>query len=129
MKIWNSYGSEHSANLVMIGKFQDETSAEKTKEMIDEISEYLQSTDENYYEIHSYPSGVLDLLKRIKFHDIRPEELSQFNMISNYKLKGDTIVLTTDESDISGFLKLFVSKGARVEVYSAHDYPNTGKGR
>ena len=129
MKIWNSYGSEHSANLVMIGKFKDAASAEKAKEIIEEISEYLRSTGEEYFEANSYTQGVLDLLKRIQFHDIRPDELSQFNMISNYKLKGDTITITTDESDVSGFLKLFVDKGARVEVYSAHSYPETGIGR
>jgi Family of unknown function (DUF6375) len=31
MKIWNSYGSEHSARIVMIGRFKDVASAKKAK--------------------------------------------------------------------------------------------------
>jgi hypothetical protein len=43
MKTWNSYGSEHSANLVMIGKFKNAASAEKAKEAIDLITDYMTS--------------------------------------------------------------------------------------
>jgi len=39
-------------------------------------------------------------------------------------LNGSRIVVTTDELEVSGFLKLMVDKGAKVEVYSAHDYPD-----
>ena len=37
MKIWNSYGSEHSANLVMIGSFKDAASAEKLHKSIEMV--------------------------------------------------------------------------------------------
>ena len=35
MKIWYQNGSEHSANLVMIGHFEDAANATKAKEIID----------------------------------------------------------------------------------------------
>ena len=41
----------------------------------------------------------------------------------------DKVVVTTNESDVSAFLKVMIDKGARVEVYSAHDYPETQCGR
>jgi len=37
--------------------------------------------------------------------------------------------LTTEEFDISAFLKVMFSEGARIEVYSAHNYPDTAYGR
>jgi hypothetical protein len=38
-------------------------------------------------------------------------------------------VLTTEEYDISAFLKVMFLNGARIEVYSAHDYKDTAHGR
>lgn len=39
------------------------------------------------------------------------------------------MILTTDESEVSAFLKVMIQKEAKVEVYSAHDYPDTEYGR
>jgi hypothetical protein len=128
MKIWNSYGSEHSANLVMIGKFKDAASAEKAKEIIDEITDFISSSGDNYENAARYPDGIMKLLERVGFHSIAPAELDQFRYDIRSELKGDKVVITTDEVEISAFLKLLVDKGARVEVYSAHDYPDTREG-
>jgi len=45
------------------------------------------------------------------------------------KVEGSKMILTTDEVDISAFLKVMLDSGARIEVYSAHDYPDTEYGR
>ena len=68
MKIWNSYGSEHSANLVMIGTFKDATSAEKAKEIIDEITKFMINTgdDDDYRGADHYSDPVLELLEEGK---------------------------------------------------------------
>jgi hypothetical protein len=42
---------------------------------------------------------------------------------------GSSIVVTTDETDVQALLKVLLDKGARIEVYSAHDYPGTGHSR
>ena len=47
MKIWNSYGSEHSGNLVMIGTFKDAGEEERAKEIIDEITEFISGLGED----------------------------------------------------------------------------------
>src|SRR5205809_920057 len=124
MKIWNSYGSEHSANLVMIGKFKDEASAEKVKAIIDEITDYLSTTGEDHRDAERYSDGVMELLKKVNWYDVSPAELNQFYSDIHPVLKGNEIAIRTDEPDISAFLKLMVDHGARVEVYSAHVYPN-----
>ncbi|MDB6024079.1 MAG: hypothetical protein JWM68_302 [Verrucomicrobiales bacterium] len=118
MKTWNSYGSEHSANLVMIGKFKDASSAAKAKEAIDEITEYMTSQDTEKAGPDRYSDDVMALLRKVGFTSPSPAELEQFVSDIRSELKGSQIVITTDEPDISAFLKLMVDKGARVEVYS-----------
>ncbi len=129
MKIWNSYGSEHSANLVMIGKFKDVTSAEKAEAVIDQIKEFMMESGDDHRDAERYSDAVMELLKRVNFHDVRPSELEQFIYDVSCRREGDRIIITTDEPDISAFLKVLVENGARVEVYSAHTYPETGEER
>ena len=44
------------------------------------------------------------------------------------KAKRDEVIIMTDEVDVSALLKLLLDRGAKVEVYSAHDYPEMGTG-
>jgi hypothetical protein len=127
MKIWKSYGSEHSAKLVMIGRFKDAASAEEAKAIIDQFVEFISERDSGADEESndSYPDDVMEFLRRVNTYIISPLELEQFRYDVRVELKGTEIHASTDEYDISGFLKLLVDNGARVEVYSAHDYPKT----
>jgi hypothetical protein len=129
MKIWNSYGSEHSANLVMIGRFRDVASAKEAKAIIDELTHFMMSTDDDFEQSDSFSDAALDLLKKLKFYSIRANELAQFAYDVRSEVKENQIVITTDELAVSAFFKLLIDKGARVEVYSAHDYPDIDKGR
>ena len=65
----------------------------------------------------------MDLFKEVETYIVAPAELAQFNYEFSVGLKGDTVVLTTEEYDVSAFLKILVNGGARVEVFSRHDYP------
>lgn len=129
MKIWNNYGSEHSANLVMIGRFKDAASAEKAKEIIDRITEFISAGEENYENAERYPDGMMKLLEEVGFYSAGPAEFDQFRYDIRSEVKGDKVQITTDEAEISAFLKLLIARGAWVEVYSAHDHPGTGIGR
>jgi hypothetical protein len=124
MKIWKNYGSEHSANLVMIGRFKDVTSAKKTMEAIDAIKEYLDTTNEDYEGADRYPDGLLELLQKIRCHSVSPWEFEQFRMDIQPHQEGAKVVINTDEIEVSAFFKLLIDNGAKVEVYSAHDYPD-----
>ena len=67
-----------------------------------------------------------ELLSSERLYSFAPEELEQFSYDVSVNHDERQISLRTDEVDISAFLKLLVQKGARVEVYSAHDYPDKG---
>jgi Family of unknown function (DUF6375) len=134
MKIWYQHGSEHSANLVMIGHFQNAVDATKAKEIIDALTNQVREEESNGTRTLGSPSerygnAMLDLLGRLDVASIGPRELEQFAYEFSVELQGNDLVLATEEFDISAFLKVMVLKGARIEVYSAHDYPETPHGR
>ena len=134
MKIWYGYGSEHSMNLVMIGHFKDAGRAAEVKEILDRLTEQVRTDSEaGSIEIgqHTdrFTDAALDLLQKLHVHILSPDEMEQFGYDFNLKVNDADVVLTTEESDVSAFLKVLVDKGARVEVYSAHEYSDTGYGR
>jgi hypothetical protein len=133
MKIWYGYGSEHSMNLVMIGRFKDASDAVKTKEVIERLSEQVDADVEaGLMEIGEvtdrYTDGMLDLLGRLNVH-LGPAELEQFAYDVTVEVEDSQVLVTTDEIDVSAFLKVLIENGARVEVYSAHYYPENEYGR
>lgn len=134
MKIWYGYGSEHSMNLVMVGHFKQIADAEKAKEILDSLAESVSADiDNGVLEAGNppqrYSDRMMDLLKKANIYIIGANEFEQFAYDYRLKLDGSKVVLTTDESDVSAFLKVLVHQGAKVEVYSAHDYPDTEHGR
>jgi hypothetical protein len=133
MKIWYQHSSEHSANLVMIGHFKDATEATEAKEIIDALTQQVAEDQSNGTLTVGTPSErygkeMLDLFGRLNVATIGPQEIEQFAYEVNVKIEGNDIVLTTEELDVSAFLKVMFQKGARVEVFSAHDFPNSTHG-
>lgn len=134
MKIWYQHGSEHSANLVMIGHFENATDATKAKEIIDTLTNQLREEEASGTRTVGQPSerygeAMLDLLGRLNVASIGPRELDQFLYDVSMNIEDSKIILTTEEVDISAFLKVMFDQGARIEVYSAHDYPDSEYGR
>ncbi len=128
MKIWNGYGSEHSMNLVLIGSFKGAKDAEKVENNIEKLSAQSLKDDScsitfSDPENQRFSDDMLSLLWSLNLHTLGPNELGQ--LVSDHHLarEGSRITVTTDEADVSAFVKLFIEAGAKVEVFSAHDYP------
>lgn len=129
MRIWSGYGSEHSMNLVLIGKFKRVQDAEKVEKEIDKLSAQAAKDDSDSIpfakpENQRFSDDMLSLLCSLNVHSLAPSELGQ--LVSDYRLEREDgrITVTTDEADVSAFVKLFIEAGAKVEVFSAHDYPS-----
>lgn len=134
MKIWNGYGTEHSMNLVMIGYFQTLEEARKAKDLIERLSHHV-DIDVNEGQIkvgkvnRAFSEQMLKFLMQTNMSIFSPQELEQFRYDVKINVHENQLRITTDEIDVSVFIKLMVSSGARVEVYSAHHHPDTGLGR
>ena len=129
MKIWHGYGTDHSMNLVMIGQFKSPQDAKKAKDLIEMLSDGLKDKVEPGSSRDRFSDEVLPLLREANCNNLSPAELEQFLYGVDIRVEGDKMILTTDESDVSAFLKVMIEKGAKVEVYSAHSYPDTEYGR
>jgi hypothetical protein len=129
MKMWFGYGSEHSANLVMIGHFKDAQTAERAEKVIAEIRQKVENDSrDGQMEIGElsgrYTDGMLELLGNLKVHSVGPAELEQFSYDVPVKRDGDKLVSRTDEVELSAFIKVMIDYGARIEIYSAHEHPD-----
>lgn len=134
MKLWFGYGSEHSSNLVMIGRFKKSADASRVHEIIERITDQVLAEErEGSIDIGGstdrYPESIRELLNEANLFTITPAELGQFAYEVTLKVENREVILTTEEIDVSAFLKVLIDNGARVEVYSAHHYPGTGHGR
>ena len=56
MNIWNGFGSEHSYNLVMIGRFKKTRDAEEAKELIERIIKQVVA-EPNAHQRDASPQG------------------------------------------------------------------------
>ena len=134
MKIWYQHGSEHSANLVMIGHFENAAEATKAKEIIDTLTNQVRDEESSGTRTEGqrserYSDAMLDLLGKLNVHSIDPRELEQLLYDVSVNVEGSKVILKTDETDISAFLKVLFDQGARIEVYSAHNQPDSEYGR
>jgi hypothetical protein len=128
MKVWYGHASEHSMNLVMIGNFKNARDASTAKEIIEWLTKQVETDDkaglmESGGRTDHFTDGMLDLLRKVSIHSLGPAEMEQFSYDVTVKVDDEKLIMTTDEVDVSAFLKVLLDKGARVEVYSAHDYP------
>ena len=129
MKIWRGYGSEHSMNLVMIGQFKSVDDAKKTKQTIDQLTEKLADKIEVGRTRNRFEDEVFAFLKDANIYTLGPLELEQFLYDVSTRIEEDKLILTTDESEVSAFMKLMIDRGAKIEIFSAHDYPDAEYGR
>jgi hypothetical protein len=129
MKIWNGYGTEHSMNLVMIGHFKEAALAETALDTLNEATRAVQEEiDAGRLEMGEqqdrFSDEMLEVLGDLHLHNIGPSELEQFLYDVRVERDSGQLIVKTDEVEVQAFVKLLLSKGARIEMYSAHDYPD-----
>ena len=129
MKIWHGYGSEHSMNLVMIGHFKSTEDSKKTYRLIEQLTEGLRDKMDIGSQRDRFDDDVMNLLKETKCYNLSPSELEHFLYEVYTRVEREKLILTTDEFEVSAFFKLMINHGAKVEIYSAHDYPDTEQGQ
>jgi hypothetical protein len=134
MKVWHVFGSEHSSNLVMIGRFKEVDDANEAKEIINLLIQQVRADEQagliKIGELTDrYSDGMRKLLEEIKVYSIGPAEFEQFAYDVSIRVENNELILTTDEIEVSAFLKVLIDKGARIEVYSAHHYSDSEQER
>lgn len=132
MRIWHSYGSEHSMNLVLVGTFESVSAAEAAVERVEALqalAEQEWSADDWRRQDERMSDAVLDTLRELKLYDMGRVDVDMFAFEHTIERSESTVRITTDESDVQGFLKVLINIGARVEVFSRHDWNDDGTPR
>ncbi len=124
MKIWQSYGAEHSQNLVVIGNFKLARDAENFKRLIDKTTEFIRESPEFDVDEDRFSSNIMDYLSKQNIYSLSPSQLGSLLYDFSIELDGNNIRIHSDD-DLNSLITLLISKGAKVEVFSAHDYPET----
>jgi len=125
MKIWYGYGSEHSANLVIIGRFKDAATAAEAVGLLTEMQGLAAAGTHKQADKKAF----YDVLMRTQLIDLTAADVDALAYDHSWQQNGNSVNVETEESDIQAIIKIMLHKGAKIELYSAHDYPETGYGR
>ena len=126
MKIWNSYGSEHSLNLVIIGSFKEEHEAEAFERLTEKITRFLSENSEFDVEADRFDRKTLDFLDKKDLFSLTPQQLGHLLYDAHFTRHGKEVRVSSND-DVNAYISLLVHKGAKVEVFSAHYYPEDEK--
>ena len=132
MRIWYSYGSEHSMDLVLVGTFETVTGAEAAIEKMEALrtlagSEW--SDDDWRRQDERMPGSLVDGLRKLKLYEMGRSDVDIYAFEHTVERRDSTVRVWTEESEVQGFLKVLIHLGARVEVFSRHDWNEDGTPR
>ena len=132
MRIWYSYGSEHSMDLILIGTFETVSAAEAVVEHMEALKALAQSewSDDNWRRTDErMPESVVEELTRLKLYEMGRSDVDIYGYEFSVKRRGSTVRIWTDESEVQGFVKVLVHLGGRVEIFSRHHWNEDGTPR
>lgn len=130
MKVWYGYGSDHSANLVMIGEFKTAEEASRVLNLIEKLienasSDLAQRIFDYGEESERFSESTTKSLRELGLNYLAPGDISDFaNWAPSIDKTGKSIRFRSDEERVGGFVNLLVKEGAKVEVYSEHEFPD-----
>lgn len=125
MKIWNGFGSEHSMDLVLIGRFRTVAAAVAAEEGMTDLQELAGepwSDDDWRSPDERMPREMGEALREMGLYDMGRFDVDNFAFDHQVTRAQETIRIWTDESEVQGFLKLLLHHGAKVEVFSRHQW-------
>jgi hypothetical protein len=132
VRVWHSYGSEHSMDLVLIGSFETVSGAEAAVERMSAlkiIAEAAWSDDDWRRPDERMPDELAEELRRLRLYEMGRSDVDIYAFEHTVERDGSTVRVWTEESEVQGFLKVLIHLGARVEVFSRHNWNEDGTPR
>lgn len=120
MKIWKSFSGEHSAKLRIVGTFKTATDAQKA---VDCFNDLLDVKDKAKGGNLYFSDEIMEVMNKHNMHSFAetdPEQLDYFYTLDRHN---NQIIVNTDELEIQALVKILINYGAKIEMFSKHDYP------
>jgi hypothetical protein len=116
-------------DLVLVGTFEAVSGAEAAIERMKALKVLADagwSDDDWRRRDERMPMTLVEELAKLELYDMGRSDVDIYAFDHSVERKGSTVLIQTDESDVQGFLKVLIHLGARVEVFSRHDWNEDG---
>ncbi len=132
MRLWHSYGSEHSMDLVLVGRFETVSGAEAAIERMEALKALAEAEwpDDDWRRPEErMPDALVKELIKLNLYEMGRSDVDIYSYEHSIQRIGSTVQIRTDESEIQGLLKVLLNLGARVEVFSPRRWNEDGTPR
>lgn len=133
MKIWFGFGSEHSMNLVIVGRFEEVSRADAAVEQMKRLKELAEREWPEDSSWRGAEERMTDSLTQalwdLKIYEMGRSDVDIFAFEHSVERNGADVRIWTEEKEIQGFIKVLLQLGARIEIYSKHDWLPDGSPR
>jgi hypothetical protein len=116
-------------DLVLIGTFESVSGAEAAVERMQALKALAEaewSDDDWRRQDERMPDTLAEELAKLKLYEMGRHDVDAYAFDHSVNREGSTVRVWTDESEVQGFLKLLIHVGARVEVFSRHQWNEDG---
>jgi hypothetical protein len=119
-------------DLVLIGTFETVSGAEAAIERMEALKALAEAewSDDNWRrQDELMPDTLTAELRKRELYEMGRSDVDIYAYEHSVERKGSTVRVWTDESEVQGFLKVLIHLGARVEVFSRHQWNEDGTPR
>jgi hypothetical protein len=116
-------------DLVLVGTFEAVSGAEAAIERmkaLKALAEAEWSDDDWSRRDGRMPMTLVEELSKLKLIDMGRSDVDIYAFDHSVERRGSTVRIHTEESEVQGFLKVLIHLGARVEVFSRHEWNEDG---
>jgi hypothetical protein len=116
--------------MVLVGHFPNIEKARAAESVMNELTKaagsLVSAQEPTWQDPTPRPDDTFwSFLRELGLYDLTLGEVEQFGYDHMLTRKENRIEISTDEGDIQGLIKTMVSSGARVEIYSRHDWESS----
>ena len=86
------------------------------------FNELIDVTDKSNGGNQYFSDELSELFKKHDFYSFNGHDAEQLDYFYKVKPNGKEIEVLTDELDVQSIIKIFINWGAKIELYSRHDY-------
>lgn len=130
MKVWFGYGSEHSMDLMIIGRFEEVSQATAAVDRMNQLKALAEREwpeDTSWQGAEERLTGTLtQTLWDLNIYDMGRSDVDIFMFEHTIDHDGTEVQVWTEEKEIQGFVKVLMHYGAKIEIYSKHDWAADG---
>lgn len=116
--------------MVLVGYFQSIEKARTAESIMKKLTEAAENLGSASAPSWMDPSPSPDtnfwnFLRELGIFDLTLGEVEQFGYDHTLVRNENKIEISTDEADVQGLIKTMISRGARVEIYSRHNWDSS----